>query len=172
MSDQSIEETFATQNGKVTDSTKPSILVGESTSPLWDLTLTQLLQKQVELNPSRECVVFPESRYRASYSELYETTLGVAKGLRAIGIGNGDRVGILAGNIPAYVELFFAVSHVGGIFVVLNTTYTPHELQSALKHSGLLPRCVDNIHCILTTSRMQSLVLIDLDWKDYNRRNV
>ncbi|KAH6717402.1 hypothetical protein BKA61DRAFT_547269 [Leptodontidium sp. MPI-SDFR-AT-0119] len=136
MSDQSIEETFATQNGKVTDSTKPSILVGESTSPLWDLTLTQLLQKQVELNPSRECVVFPESRYRASYSELYETTLGVAKGLRAIGIGNGDRVGILAGNIPAYVELFFAVSHVGGIFVVLNTTYTPHELQSALKHSG------------------------------------
>ncbi|KAG4435289.1 hypothetical protein IFR05_009215 [Cadophora sp. M221] len=136
MSDQSIQETFATQNGRVTDSANPSLLVGESSSPLWDITLTQLLQKQVELNPSRECVVFSESGYRASYSELHETTLGIAKGLRAIGVGNGDRVGILAGNIPAYVELFFAVSHVGAIFVVFNTTYTPKELQSALKHSG------------------------------------
>jgi len=116
----------------------PSFLVGDTQSPLWNITLTELLQQQVRLHPSRECVVFPEYRYRATYSQLYETTLEVAQGLRTIGIGYGDRVGIFAGNIPAYVELFFAVSHVGAALVVFNITYTPKELQFALEHSGKL----------------------------------
>ncbi|KAK0101857.1 hypothetical protein ONS95_001330 [Cadophora gregata] len=124
------------ENEKMTNHCKPSLLVGDSTSQLWDLTLTQLLQKQAGLNPSRPCVVFPEYNYRVSYAELYHKSIKVAKGLKKIGIRNGDRVGILAGNLPAYVELFFAASHVGGIFVVLNTTYTPRELLFALKHSG------------------------------------
>ncbi|PVH72829.1 acetyl-CoA synthetase-like protein [Cadophora sp. DSE1049] len=137
MTDQLLHDTTSSrQNEEVASPCDQSLLVGESASQLWDLTLTQLLQKQVNLNPSRKCVVFPEYDYRVSYEELYQKTLETAKGLKKIGIRNGDRVGILAGNIPAYVELFFAVSHVGGIFVVFNTTYTPMELQFALKHSG------------------------------------
>jgi AMP-binding enzyme len=118
---------------------KPSFVVGEVQTPLWEITLTQLLQQQVLSNPSGECVIFPEHNYRATYNQLYQTTLEVAQGLRAIGIGHGDRVGIFAGNIPAYVELFFASSHVGAAYVVFNTTYTPKELQFALQHSGRLP---------------------------------
>lgn len=118
---------------------KPSFLVGEVQSPLWEITLTQLLQQQVLSNPSGECVIFPEYNYRKTYNQLYQTTLEVAQGLRAIGIGQGDRVGIFAGNIPAYVELFFAVSHVGAVYVVFNTAYTPKEMQFALQHSGRLP---------------------------------
>ena len=137
MTDQALHATmFSNQSEDTKKCCEQSLLVGETTSQLWNLTLTQLLQKQVEINASRQCVVFPEYNYRASYEELYRKTLVVAKGLRKIGIRQGDRVGILAGNIPAYVELFFAVSHVGGIFVVLNTTYTPKELRFALKHSG------------------------------------
>jgi acyl-CoA synthetase (AMP-forming)/AMP-acid ligase II len=67
---------------------------------------------------------------------LYQTTLEIAKGLLAHGIRRGDRVGIFAANIPAYVELLFAVSHVGGSLVVFNMTYIPQELKYALKHSG------------------------------------
>jgi len=115
---------------------KSSFLVGETQTPLWNTTLTQLFQQQVRLNPSRECIIFPEYRYRATYSDLYKTTLDVARSLRTVGVGRGDRVGIFAGNIPSYVELFFAVSHVGATFVVFNTTYTPKELQFALQHSG------------------------------------
>jgi non-ribosomal peptide synthetase component F len=121
-------------------SLNPSFLVGEVQSPLWEITLTQLLQQQVLSNPSGECVVFPEYNYRKTYNQLYQTTLEVAQGLQAIGVSHGDRVGIFAGNIPAYVELFFAVSHVGATYVVFNTTYTPIELQFALQHSGMLPR--------------------------------
>jgi long-chain acyl-CoA synthetase len=117
-------------------STSPSFLVGPSEPPLSELTLGQLLKKQAAVGPSRPCVVFPEANYRATYGELYTRTLKVAKGLLAAGVQNGDRIGIFAGNIPAYVELFYAASHVGAALVVFNTTYTPLELKSALKHSG------------------------------------
>jgi non-ribosomal peptide synthetase component F len=117
-------------------STSPSYLVGPSEPPLSELTLGQLLKKQTEVRPSRPCLVFSEANYRATYGELYERTLKVAKGLLAAGVQNGDRIGIFAGNVPAYVELFFAASHVGAALVVFNTTYTPLELKSALKHSG------------------------------------
>jgi acyl-CoA synthetase (AMP-forming)/AMP-acid ligase II len=118
-----------------------SILRGPTELPLWDITLSQLLQQQVEAGPSRQCVIFPEVEYRATYEQLYARTLEVAKGLIAAGIRKGDNIGILAGNCPPYVELFFAASHVGAALVVVNCTYTPAELMSALKHSGfIIPR--------------------------------
>jgi non-ribosomal peptide synthetase component F len=117
-------------------STTLSFLVGPSEPPLSELTLGQLLKKQAEVGPLRPCLVFSEANYRVTYGELYTCTLKVAKGLLAAGVQNGDRIGIFAGNVPAYVELFFAASHVGASLVVFNTTYTPLELKSALEHSG------------------------------------
>lgn len=80
--------------------------------------------------------MFPQLNYRITYGELYQRTLQVAKGLLWAGIKKGDHVGIMAGNVPAYVELLFAASHIGASFVVLNNTYTPTEVASALRHSG------------------------------------
>lgn len=118
-----------------------SILSGPTEHPLWDITLSQLLQQQVEADPSRQCVIFPEAQYRATYEQLYARSLEVAKGLIAAGVRKGDNIGILAGNCPPYVELFFAASHVGAALVVVNSTYTPTELMAALKHSGfIIPR--------------------------------
>lgn len=113
-----------------------SIVKGSTKQPLWNITLSQLLSQQAELGPHRQCVVFPAHKYRATYKQLYHSTLEVAKGLISAGIRPGDNIGILAGNCPPYVELFFAASHVGAALVVLNNTYTPVELKSALKHSG------------------------------------
>jgi long-chain acyl-CoA synthetase len=42
--------------------------------------------------------------------------------------------------MPAYGELFFAASHVCAAYVVLDTNYTPKELQLALKHTGTSSR--------------------------------
>lgn len=113
-----------------------SLVVGPREPALWNLTLSQLLEQQVAAGESRQCVVFPEVHHRATYHQLYKKSLAVAKGLLAAGISRGDHIGILAGNCPAYVEILFAASHVGAALVVLNSTYTPAELKSALKHSG------------------------------------
>ena len=114
-----------------------SILTGPTEPPLWSLTLGQLLKQQAQTAPSSQCVVFPQAEYRATYQQLYHKTLIVAKGLLAAGVRHGDNIGILAGNCPPYVELFFAASHIGAALVVFNSTYTPLELNFALKHSGI-----------------------------------
>lgn len=113
-----------------------SLLEGPTHEPLWNLTLSQLLLREVRLGPSRPCLVFSEAKHRVTYQQLYKRTLEVAKGLMAAGINKGDHIGIMAGNCPAYVELLFAASHVGAPFVVFNNTYTASELVSATKHSG------------------------------------
>lgn len=112
-----------------------SIVKGSTEQPLWDITLSQLLEQQAQLGPQRQCVVFPSHNYRATYQQLYQSTLALAKGLISAGVLPGDNIGILAGNCPQYIELFFAASHVSAALVVLNNTYTPTELKSALKHS-------------------------------------
>jgi acyl-CoA synthetase (AMP-forming)/AMP-acid ligase II len=114
-----------------------SHLIGPTEVPLWNITLSELLRREALKGPFRQCVVFVEADYRATYQQLHQRSLAVAKGLLAAGIQKGDHVGILAGNCPPYVELLFATSHIGAALVVLNNTYTPSELKFALKHSGL-----------------------------------
>jgi acyl-CoA synthetase (AMP-forming)/AMP-acid ligase II len=115
-----------------------SIVKGSTTQPLWNITLSQLLSRQAELAPQQQCIIFPEHKHRATYGQLYQRTLDVARGLFSAGIRPGDNIGIFAGNCPPYVELFFAASHAGAALVVLNSTYTAVELKSALKHSGIV----------------------------------
>lgn len=114
-----------------------SIVKGSTEPPLWNITLSQLLRQQAEQSPQLPCVVFSAHAYRATYKQLYLRTLEVARGLISTGIRPGDNIGILAGNCPPCVELFFAASHVGAALVILNNTYTPAELELALKHSGI-----------------------------------
>lgn len=123
---------------KSTANTQLSLLHGSTNEPLWNLTLSQMLHQQVEAGPNRQCLVFPESKDRLTYANLQRRSLDVARSLILAGITRGDRIGIMAGNCLPYVELFFAASHIGAIYVVLSNTYTASELISALKHSGKL----------------------------------
>ena len=144
-----------------------SIVKGSTRQPLWNITLSQLLSQQAELRPHQQCVVFPAHKYRATYKQLYHNTLDVARGLISAGIRPGDNIGILAGNCPPYVELFFATSHVGAALVVLNNTYTPVELKSALKHSGTVSVWYYYFYKLSDKlCRMQAAVYYFQDWKN------
>lgn len=116
-----------------------SIVQGPTDQPLWNITLGQLLERQRAQYGRLECVVFPWSGVRWTYAQLDEQANRLAKGLLAMGISKGDRIGIMAGNCEEYVVVFFAAARVGAILVVLNNTYTPLELYYALDHSGILP---------------------------------
>jgi long-chain acyl-CoA synthetase len=54
-----------------------------------------------------------------------------------MGIGVGDRVGIMAGNCEQYAAVFFSATRVGAILVILNNTYTPTEALYGLRFSGM-----------------------------------
>lgn len=115
---------------------RPSILQGVSHPPLLSLTLGELLDQQCQARGDSECLVCPSLGARWTYKTLQEESIQVAHGLLSLGIRAGDRIGILAGNCPEYLSVFFAAGYIGCILVVLNNTYTAQEAKNALKHSG------------------------------------
>ncbi|KAE8151756.1 hypothetical protein BDV25DRAFT_128555 [Aspergillus avenaceus] len=112
-----------------------SIVQGPTQPPLLDITLGELLALQNLQYGQHECLVFPWTGTRWTYSDLNDETDRLARGLLAMGIQKGDRVGIMAGNCEQYISVFFAAARVGAILVVLNNTYTPSELYYALDHT-------------------------------------
>ena len=56
----------------------------------------------------------------------------VANGLRALGIGRGDSVAILMGNIAEYVEIMFGIFKAGAVAVPLNITVSDADLLTML----------------------------------------
>ncbi|KAI0020852.1 hypothetical protein F4780DRAFT_314667 [Xylariomycetidae sp. FL0641] len=112
-----------------------SLLYGPVDPPLVDLTLGELLDLQCQHYGTQECIVTPWTGARWTYNELNQQSSQLARALVSLGIGVGDRVGIMAGNCEQYAAVFFAVARIGAILVILNNTYTPMEAQYALKFS-------------------------------------
>ncbi|GLI72154.1 hypothetical protein PoHVEF18_000322 [Penicillium ochrochloron] len=112
-----------------------SIVAGPTQPKLLDITLGELLTLQALQYGDYECLVFPWTGARWTYADLKDEADLLARGMLAMGIQKGDRVGIMAGNCEQYISVFFAAARVGAILVVLNNTYTPSELYYALNHT-------------------------------------
>ena len=113
-----------------------SFLQGPSEPALLEVHLGGLLDEQCQRFSEKVALVCSSDGDRYTFSELRERSRRVARGLLKLGVRHGDMIGILAGNCAQYVELLFACGRIGAILAVLNTTYTPAELQRALIHSG------------------------------------
>lgn len=113
-----------------------SIVHGPTEPELLDITLGELLTLQSLQYRDHECLVVPWTGTRWTYGDLDHESQLVARGLLAMGVQRGDRIGIMAGNCEQYVSMFFAAARVGAILVVLNNTYTPSEVYYALNHTG------------------------------------
>ncbi|KAI9374717.1 acetyl-CoA synthetase-like protein [Aspergillus egyptiacus] len=112
-----------------------SIVYGETQPELLDVTLGELLTLQSLQYGDYECLVFPWTGARWTYADLNDEADRIARGMLAMGIKKGDRIGIMAGNCEQYISIFFGAARVGAILVVLNNTYTPSELYYALNHT-------------------------------------
>ncbi len=67
-----------------------------------------------------------------SHADLLDRVRRHAAALAALGVTRGDRVAILLGNSPSYVELFFAVAQLGGVLVPLNHLSVVREHRTIL----------------------------------------
>jgi len=115
----------------------PSYVHGASNVPLLGETIGQNLRRTVERVPDADALVVPYQNYRATYRQFWEQTSQVAKGLMARGIKKGDRVGIWSANRFEWVVLQYATARMGAILVNINPAYRTHELEYALKQSGV-----------------------------------
>lgn len=71
-----------------------------------------------------------------TYEELREQIARAANGLRALGVGHGDRVALVLPNSPEHIVAFYAVLRLGAIVVEHNPLYTERELRHQFEDHG------------------------------------
>jgi mevalonyl-CoA ligase len=111
-----------------------SFVSGPNSPKLWEETLGELIQRQAAKYGDHTAVTFSwQQNHKLSYRDLATRSEVIAKSMLARGLKHGDNVAIMAGNCYPYIETFLAAARIGCPFVVLNNTYTPKELVTALK---------------------------------------
>jgi fatty-acyl-CoA synthase len=114
-----------------------SISAGPDVPPLLESTIGADLLATVARHGDREALVDCASRRRWTYSQLRDSVDRVALGLRRLGTGKGDRVGIWAPNCAEWVLVQYATARLGAILVTVNPAYRSHELRYVLRQSGV-----------------------------------
>jgi fatty-acyl-CoA synthase len=110
---------------------------GASSVPLLGQTIGDNLRSTVERFPEREALVVRSQAYRATYRAFWDEVTDCARGLLALGVAAGDRVGIWAPNRYEWVIVQFATARIGAILVNVNPAYQAPELEYVLKQSGI-----------------------------------
>ncbi len=109
---------------------------GSSDKPLLGLSIPQQFDETVARFPDREAVVSVHQNIRLTYAQLAQQVEQLAKGLLAIGLAQGDRIGIWSPNCVEWLIVQYASAKVGAILVTINPAYRTHELAYVLKQSG------------------------------------
>jgi acyl-CoA synthetase (AMP-forming)/AMP-acid ligase II len=105
-------------------------------------TIGGFLRELAECHGVREAIAFHDplrggSRISWSYAELRRQARTVAAALAAVGIGKGERVGLLLGNRPEFAAAFFGAAMAGAMPVTLSTFATREELAVLLERADI-----------------------------------
>ena len=119
-----------------------------ATSRIRATTLGDLLLSAADHRAANTAVVFPEQR--VSYGELAESALNVARGLRALGVGRGDHVGLLLPTCSEFLDAMFAASLLGAVVVPINARFRAPEIAYVVENADL--------KVVLTTNKFVDVV--------------
>jgi long-chain acyl-CoA synthetase len=72
-----------------------------------------------------------------TFGEIKAQSDRLATALARLGIGKGDRVGLMLPNCPQYLISFFAIVRLGAIVANVNPIYTPREVETVARDSGM-----------------------------------
>lgn len=71
-----------------------------------------------------------------SYAETLDGANRVAAGLKALGYGPGDRIGLFLPNVPHYAAAYYGILKLGATVVNFSPLYTAAELEHQVADSG------------------------------------
>src|SRR5271166_5633969 len=120
---------------EMNSSRKLSYACGTATVPLLGKCIGEVLDDTAAAHPDNDALVVRHQRKRYSYAELRHEVERAARGLLALGIRKGDRIGIWATNCAEWVVTQFATAKVGAILVNINPANRSMELEYALHQS-------------------------------------
>lgn len=97
-------------------------------------SLPAMFEESVAAHGVADLIDFMGRRY--TYAETLDGANRVACGLRALGIGKGDRVGLFLPNVPHYLAAYYGALKIGAIVVNFSPLYTVEELAHQVADSG------------------------------------
>src|SRR5437016_10938253 len=112
-----------------------SYIHGTADRPLLGETIGNFLDRVAAEFPENEALVSTFEDQRFTYAQFLAEVNRVARGLMALGVQAGDRVGIWSTNCVAWVLAQFATAKIGAILVNINPAYGTFELEYALRQS-------------------------------------
>ena len=113
-----------------------SIAAGPTDQPLLTETIPANLARTVAQHGAREALVACHQDLRWTYAEFHHKVQHLARALMALGLEQGDRVGLWSPNYAEWTLVQYATAEIGAILVNINPAYRTHELAYALNQSG------------------------------------
>jgi long-chain acyl-CoA synthetase len=128
------------------------------------VNVTHGLRRALQINPNGLATVF--GGRRRNWREIGERVPRLAAGLRALGVGPGDRVAILSLNSDRYLELYLATAWAGAVIVPLNIRWSPQENEDAMRdcRAGIL--VVDKMFATVGATLAKSIAGLKLIYAD------
>jgi fatty-acyl-CoA synthase len=109
---------------------------GPTAPPLLEETIGAALRAVATRFGERDALISRHQGIRWTYARLDAEVDRLARGLIALGLRQGDRVGIWSPNCAEWTLAQFATARVGVILVNVNPAYRTSELTYALNHAG------------------------------------
>lgn len=98
-------------------------------------TILDFVTDQARSRPTSPALLFKGAS--VSWAQLEADSDVFASALRALGVGKGDRVGLLLPNCPQFLVAQLGAWKLGAIVAPLNPIYTEHELEGPLREHGI-----------------------------------
>lgn len=106
----------------------------EARYPVWEpMTLDARLEACAAEFPERPLVIADDRTL--TYRETADWSRRLADGLAALGVGRGDRVGLVMANYLEFTPLKFAIARAGAVAIPFNYLYRTEELAYVLRQS-------------------------------------
>ena len=128
--------------------------------------LTSLLDRAVAAFGPLACTYFMGKRL--SFAEIGSLSDRAAKGLQALGVEEGVKVGLLMPNSPAFVVFYNGILKAGGTVVNFNPLYSQEELELQARDSGTtimvtldLAVTFDKVEALLASGAVDEAVVVN-----------
>ena len=99
-----------------------------------EMPVHELWRNSARKFPDRPAALYFGARW--TYKELWGQARSLASSLRELGVGRGDRVGLLLPNTPHFIVAYNAAHLLGAVVVALNPLMPAPEIGRELEETG------------------------------------
>ncbi|MDZ5445917.1 long-chain fatty acid--CoA ligase [Micromonospora sp. 4G57] len=98
------------------------------------LSLASVLAESARRRPEHPAIICGDER--VTYAQLWAQARGYAAALAERGVRRGDRVALMAANVPDFPRAYYAILSLGAVVVPIHLLLTAEEVAFVLRDSG------------------------------------